>query len=101
MNENNYKTLSQAINGLIQSGYNEDFKAEKYEIVRQSDSKGFRPSELSIVNHFRFEGMSNPQDDTVVFALEATDGTKGNLVMSHSAEHNQNVELIKQIPEKG
>ena len=41
--------------------------------------------------------MTNPQDDAVVFALEATDGVKGTLVMSYSAEHNQNLELIKQI----
>ncbi len=42
--------------------------------------------------------MTDPQDETVVFAIAAEDGTKGTLVMSYSAEHSQNVELIAKIP---
>jgi len=38
--------------------------------------------------------MRSPEDET---ALIANDGTKGTLVMSQSAEYNQNVELIKKM----
>jgi len=41
--------------------------------------------------------MDSPEDETELFAIIANDVTKGTLVMSYSAQHNQNVELIKQI----
>lgn len=94
-----YDTLSQATNGLTALGYEEDFRAKDSKIVGLRSKKEFMPTDLKIVHHFRFDGMTNPQDDTVVFAIEANDGTKGTMVMSYSAEHDQNVELIKQIPE--
>lgn len=99
MEKLHYDTLSQATNGLNEQGYTEDFKAMESKIVGFHSKKEFAPTDLKIVHHFRFDGMTNPQDDTVVFAIEAKDGTKGTLVMSYSAEHEQNVELIKQIPE--
>jgi hypothetical protein len=44
--------------------------------------------------------MTNPGDQSTVFAIEAKDGTKGTMVMSYSATSGQNEELIKQIPYK-
>jgi len=43
--------------------------------------------------------MTNPEDQMELFAIVANDGLKGTLVMSYSAQHFQNVELIKQIKE--
>lgn len=97
MNKTNFDTLSQAVNYLTKEGYTEDFKAEEKAILALYSKKEYAPEELKIVQTFRFEGMSNPDDESELFAIEATDGTKGTLVMSYSAEHNQNVELIKQI----
>lgn len=94
-----YDTLSEAINALTQKGFKDGFKAEDGRIVGSITSKKYLPEELKIVRTHRFEGMTNPQDDTIVFAIEANDGNKGTLVMSYSYEHNQNVELIKKIPE--
>jgi hypothetical protein len=42
--------------------------------------------------------MTNPSDQATVFAIRASDGIHGTLVMSNSAEHNQNVGLIQKIP---
>jgi len=98
MLENDYETLSQATNALTEHGYTEDFKAENDNINGLSSHKDYQPEDLKIVRTYRFEGMTNPQDDTAVFAIEAKDGTKGTLVMSYSAKHSQNVELIKKIP---
>ena len=97
MDSNNYDTLSLAVNSLTKEGFTENFQAEETAIKALYSKKEYNPNELKIVKTFRFDGMTNPQDDAVVFALEATDGTKGTLVMSYSAEHNQNLELIKQV----
>lgn len=93
-----FDTLSEAVNALTQNGYPEDFEAEADCIIALYSKKEYRPSELKIIASYRFEGMTDPEDQAVVFAVEANDGTKGTLVMSYSAEHGQNEELIKKIP---
>lgn len=98
MHKQNFDTLSEAVNFLTQNGFDDGFKADKELIVGSKSSKNYAPDELKIVETYRFEGMSNPQDSTVVFAIEASDGNKGTLVMSYSSEHSQNFELIKKIP---
>ncbi|MEQ9188335.1 MAG: phosphoribosylpyrophosphate synthetase [Cryomorphaceae bacterium] len=98
MDSQNFDTLSQAVNALTRKGYEEGFKAEDNAIVGSISSKRYLPEDLKIVGTHRFEGMTNPQDDCVVFAIEANDGNKGTLVMSYSSQHNQNVELIRRIP---
>ncbi|MDN3203401.1 phosphoribosylpyrophosphate synthetase [Algoriphagus sediminis] len=100
MLEHGYETLSQATNALTQHGYSAGFKAVENKMVNTTSKKEYLPEELKIIHTYRFEGMSNPQDDAVVFALEANDGAKGTLIMSHSSKHSQNVDLIKKIPEQ-
>mgnify|MGYP006909110892 CR=1 FL=1 len=98
MHKEDFDTLSQAINALTKEGFKDGFRAEDERIVGSISSNRYLPEELKIVGTYRFEGMTNPQDDTIVFAIVANDGNKGTLVMSYSYEHNQNVELIKKIP---
>jgi hypothetical protein len=40
----------------------------------------FRPGELAIVEHHRFEGASDPEDMSVVYAIESDDGVRGIVV---------------------
>jgi len=97
MQNQDFNTLSKAINTLTQDGYEESFRAIDDRIVASISSKKYLPEELKIVETYRFDGMTNPQDDSVLFAIEASDGNKGTLVMSYSSKHDQNVELIKKI----
>lgn len=98
MDKHSFTTLSEAVNTLTSEGYKEDFEAVENSIIALYSKKEYQPKELVIVGSYRFEGMTNPSDQATVFALEASDGTKGTLVMSYSAEHGQNVDLITQIP---
>lgn len=98
MNNDKITTLSSKMNQLNDSGFKESFDASGDSIEGKFSKRNYKPQDLSIVQSFRFEGATNPGDQTVLFAIEANDGTKGTLVMSYSADHSQNVELIKQIP---
>lgn len=100
MENSNFDTLSSAVNSLTKQGFKEDFKAEEKCIKALYSKKEYQPKELKIVQTFRFDGMTNPEDETELFAIISHDGVKGTLVMSYSAVHFQNVELIKQIPER-
>ncbi len=94
----NFDTLSQAVDSLTKEGYEEDFEAEGDKIIGNFSRKEYLPQDLTIVDSYRFDEDTDPENQVIVFAIEAKDGSKGTLVMTYSAEHNQNVELIKTIP---
>ena len=99
MDTRNFDTLSEAVNALTKEGFTDDFKAEENCIQALYSKKEYQPEDLKIVYFFRFEGITNPEDETELFAIVANDGIKGTLVMSYSAEHFQNIDLIRQIKE--
>lgn len=37
----------------------------------------YQPEEFTLCASFRFEGMSDPDDSNIIYALEAKDGTRG------------------------
>ncbi|NJN26534.1 MAG: phosphoribosylpyrophosphate synthetase [Cyclobacteriaceae bacterium] len=98
MKSNDQATLSQVSNKLVKKGYTDDFKAGEHSIKAVYGKKEYKPHELKIVHTYRFEGMTNPSDQSVLFAIEANDGVKGTLTMAYNYESEQNEELIKQIP---
>lgn len=97
METKNFESLSLAVNYLTKNGYTDSFKAEEKKIKALYSKKEYAPDELKITASYRFDAMTNPGDESELFAIVANDGTKGSLVMSYSAEHSQNVELIRQI----
>ncbi|NIJ45364.1 hypothetical protein FHR24_001832 [Wenyingzhuangia heitensis] len=97
MKTRDYDTLSQATNDLSEKGYKDSFTAKNDTITALYAKKEYQPSDLTIDERYRFEGMTNPADQSELFAISANDGTKGTLIMSYSAESSQNRDLIKQI----
>lgn len=100
MDVNEFENLYEAVDALTKEGYTEDFKAEQNCIKALYSKKNYHPDQLRIVKNFRFDDMSNPDDESELFAIIAIDGAKGTLVMSYSSEHSQNVNLIRMIPEQ-
>ena len=94
-----YKTLSGVMNKLSSEGFTENFRAEEDYIRALYAKKNYNPEELEIVEVFRFEGMTNPADQSELFAIETNDGLKGTLSMNYGTDQSQNVDLIKKIPE--
>lgn len=97
-NFENSDTLSARVNELTRNGFDESFKAMDNYVIALFSKTTYLPDELRIIEIFRFDGMTDPDDETILFAIIANDGTKGTLVMSYSAENDQNLDLIKEIP---
>lgn len=76
----NYNSLSEAINDLKARGYTEDFNLQPTGVVYPSSKLRWHPEEFSIDEFYRFEGMSNTDDNSIVFAISSRDGVKGVLV---------------------
>jgi len=75
-----YDTLSEAINDLIKRGFTLDFSISKNCIECKSVGATYHPDNFEIVEFYRFEGMSNPDDSSILYAIDAGNGLKGHLV---------------------
>lgn len=67
----NHETLSEAINGLKNQGYGEDFNLKQNCIeCRNGEYKIFH-DEFQIDKFFRFEGQSDPADESILYAISS------------------------------
>lgn len=79
-----YDSLSEALDGLRRQGFTLDFNVAFDQLTCVQDGSCLRPEEFDIVAHHRFEGDSNPSDESVVYAIASHDGRKkGTLVSAY------------------
>jgi hypothetical protein len=69
-----------AIRTLRQRGFDRAFSVHEGLLMLAGSDRHFRPEDVIIRDYYRFEGTSDPDDMSVVYALEAQDGTRGILV---------------------
>ncbi len=79
-NNEDLSTLVSCLNTLIKRGYTEDYKVTEQGLKSIQSRKIYSPEELSEVNFYRFEGNSDPADNSILFAIETKDGSRGTLV---------------------
>ncbi len=66
-----FETLSEAMNALREEGYVEDFNLKQNCLeCRDGKYKVFH-NEFKIDNFFRFEGMSDPGDSSILYAISS------------------------------
>ncbi|MCB0707190.1 MAG: hypothetical protein KDC34_17860 [Saprospiraceae bacterium] len=95
---NKYKTQLEALNALSLKGYKSDFRVEDGKFILRENKKKYNPGELKIVEYHRFEGMSNPADSSVVFAILAADGHRGILTSAYGTYSDPALmELLEKI----
>lgn len=85
-------TMTEMQLNLKQKGFNIEFFVNKSGNLVGSGTGFFKPSEVKIIDFTRFEGESDPGDESVLYALETESGVKG--ILSHiygreSSEENQ------------
>jgi hypothetical protein len=74
------KTLSECLNKITTDGYSENFRIdEKGKLFAPTNNKSYSPGKVHIVNFFRFEGASDPDENSILYAIETDDGLKGTL----------------------
>jgi hypothetical protein len=80
------KTLSECVNESIAKGYTENFKVITKGLSTEDDKSIYIPQEIAITNFYRFEGYSDPQDNSILYLIETNDGLKGMLIDAYGAE---------------
>lgn len=78
-----YDTLVAALNDLKKRGFTYDFNLNNDKVICSDLDLALAPENFDIVETYRFEGETNPSDESVLYAIKATDGTKGVLVNAY------------------
>lgn len=73
-------TLAAALDELARRGFSERFELAPGGLRAAGSGRVFAPEELVIREYRRFEGVSDPDDMAIVYALESQDGIRGALV---------------------
>jgi hypothetical protein len=81
-------TLSEQVNESTRLGYTDDFEVKDYGIVSES-GKVYTSDQVAIVNFYRYEGYSDPNDSSILYLLETTDGVKGKIIDAYGADSSE------------
>ena len=66
-----YETLSEAINALRAQGYTEDFNLQSHCLDCRVGEIQLFPHEFEIDKLFRFYGPSDPDDESILYAISS------------------------------
>jgi len=95
VNENNsmpyMKSLVTCLNRITADGYTEDFKVTENGLEALQAGKRYNADEVSVINFFRFEGASDPEDNAILYVLQTNDGIKGTLIDAYGLYNDQRI----------
>ena len=95
---NQYSTLSEAIGELKKQGFTSNFRVNNNGLLEGNEGKTFKSSEVKLIEFHRFEGMTDPGDSTILYALETSSGLKGTLADSYGADVSEYTsEFMKKV----
>ncbi len=93
-----FETLTETITDLRKRGYTHDFNLYSEWIECQSLNLQLKPVDFHVDEVHRFEGMNNPDDSSILFAIQSPDGVKGILVDAYGAYSEAlSSEMIKRL----
>jgi hypothetical protein len=93
-------TSTAIINKMVKEGYTENFKVTKQGLYAPSRDRNYQPEEINVTNFYRFEGESDPGDNSILYVIITADGVKGTLLDAYGAYGDKNVtEFMKQVEE--
>ena len=77
MSDKRYTNMVEAIEELEKRGFTANFEFLDQTFRDVDSGRTLKADELTIVEHHRFEGASDPDDMSVIYAIESDDGSKG------------------------
>ena len=93
-----YETLSEAVDDLQKQGYTDELKFKFDCLECESTKKSYGADDFQVDSFYRFEGMSDPDDNSVVYAISSNDGRKGMLIDAYGVYSDPiSIELIEKL----
>ena len=93
-------TLSTFLESLHKKGYKAGFETAAADSIKCIETgKKYVPADMQIVKLHRFEGESDPGDNSIAYAVKCNDGEKGIIIAAYgmygSAEVNNFMKKVK------
>ncbi len=96
--DNEMKTVIEVIARLREKHYIHDFEVSHGKLMCKETEECFGSDDVKIDKTYRFEGDSNPDDMSVLFAITANSGTQGVLIDAYGVYSSTEVsDFIKQV----
>lgn len=94
-----YLSMNEALSGLRSRGYTTNFEFLQNAFRAVDNGQTYSPEELTIREHHRFEGASDPDDASIVYAIETTDGRRGTIVDAYGMYATPDLEaFLDKVP---
>jgi hypothetical protein len=94
---NQYVDVLEALANLQKRGFIHTFDFKDNLLHCLETKISFQPQETKIVEFHRFEGTSDFEDMSVLYAVETNDGTKGTILDAYGTYADANIgEFLKQ-----
>lgn len=85
------KTLSESLNEAIENGYTENFKVATAGLITADEQVTYTAPDIVISDFYRFEGYSDPQDNSILYLIKTNDGRKGTLIDAYGAQADEKI----------
>jgi len=93
-------TMLDCIAAITKRGFKDPFNCLEPGLVTSEDKTNYRAHQIKVLSFYRFEGMSDPQDSSILYAIETNDGKKGYLINGYGIYADQNVSrFIQEVEE--
>lgn len=92
------RTLTYCTTKAVEHGYKENFQAVKEGLQSLETSRIYKAEQIHIMNFYRFEGITDPGDMSVLYVIQTDDGAKGTLVDAYGTYSDENVaKVMRQV----
>jgi hypothetical protein len=90
--------VREAVQGLKERGFTDNLELAGGVLHAVESERTFTAPELTIIEHHRFEGASDPDDMAVVYGIAATDGHRGIVVDAYGVYSDPRLsEFLKNV----
>jgi hypothetical protein len=98
--------MMKVLDKAVEKGYEHSFRVTEQGLKCVDNDRVYEPGEVTVPNFFRFEGISDPDDMSIVYEIETSDGCKGTLIDAYGVYSDSRVgkfmcaveEMHKKIP---
>ncbi len=84
-------TLTGVSNKWVQNGYTDTLTVSKEGLYSAKEDKHYSPAQIKVIEFYRFEGPSDPGDNSILYVVETEDGVKGMVVDAYGAYADDSV----------
>lgn len=86
------------IKALKDVGYDQEYQITPEGLENLESGTVFQPDQIKIMDHFRYEGISDPEDMAILYTIVANSGEKGTIIDAFGTYGNEELmNFIKKV----